>query len=351
MDNATPCEMMAHRLDLQRGNSERRHAAMIDVFRSRWTGRDWLRPGRIAVALLVLAGCTFGLISLAHSGGPHSKPEFVWGKRGTQPGDFVRPRAIAIDSQDRLYIVDFTASIQVFDRDGTFLGIRWQTPDFRNGRPSGLSIDRDGNLLVSDSHYNCLRIYSPTGQQLRVIGGKAGSGPGELGYVSDAVQDADGSYYVAEFGENQRMSKFDLNGHFIKSWGSPGNEPGQFGRIRALTFGPDGNLYLADATNHRIQVFTRDGELVDCWGEAGSNPGQMSYPYDLAFGPHAELYVVEQGNHRVQKFTSKGKSLGCWGRPGREPGELYEPWALAVDSHGRVHVIDTNNHRVQRIHF
>jgi DNA-binding beta-propeller fold protein YncE len=296
----------------------------------------------LLVILLLVGGCS----------GPRAEPEVVWGRRGTQPGDFVRPRAVAIDAHDRLYIVDFTARIQVFDCDGNFLGHCWTTPDFRNGRPSGLSIDRDGNLLVSDSHYHCLRIYSPEGKELRPpLGGKVGTSPGELAYVSDAVQDQEGNYYIAEFCENKRITKLDKDGGFLQCWGSEGTEPGQFGRIRALALGPDNLLYVVDATNHRIQVFSKEGVLVRCWGQAGSEPGQLSYPHDIAFGPKGELYVVERGNHRVQKFTPEGVSLGCWGSAGREPGKLHEPWALAVDSRGRVHVIDTENHRVQRVQF
>jgi DNA-binding beta-propeller fold protein YncE len=294
-----------------------------------------------ALGLLLLAGC----------GGPHAEPERVWGRRGVQDGDFIKPRAVAIDGQDHLFIVDFTARIQVFDRDGNFLNRCWTTPDYRNGRPSGLSIDRDGNLLVSDSHYHCLRVYSPDMVLLRTLGGAAGTAPGQLGYVSDAVQDADGTYYVAEFGENQRISKFDAEGRFVQCWGSPGTEPGQFARVRALALGPDGNLYAADACNHRIQVFDKVGTLLRYWGAPGEEPGHLSYPYDLAFGGPGVLYVVEYGNHRVQKFTPEGVSLGCWGGPGREPGRLNHPWALAVDSRGKVHVLDSENHRVQRIDF
>ena len=297
--------------------------------------RNWL----VALALLAVAGC----------GGPRAEPEVVFGKRGVRGGEFVRPRAIAIDAHDRVYVVDFTARIQVFDRDGNFLDLCWTTPDYRNGRPSGLSIDRDGNLLVSDSHYHCLRIYSPEGVELRKIGGDAGTGPGQFGYISDAVQDEDGYYYVSEFGENNRISKLDADGKFVRSWGSPGSEPCQMSRVRALALGPDGNLYAADACNHRIQVFTRNGELVRCWGEPGQEPGQLSYPYDLAFDAKGNIYVVEYGNHRVQRFTPDGVSLGCWGSFGRAPGQLQCPWALAVDSKGRVHVVDTENHRVQRI--
>jgi DNA-binding beta-propeller fold protein YncE len=299
-------------------------------------------PRLYLAALLLSAGCRDG----------GAEPERVWGQRGVQGGQLVKPRAAAIDTQDRLYLVDWTARIQVFDRDGKYLGHTWTPPDYRNGRPSGLSIDRDGNLLVSDSHYNCLRIYSPEGKLLRTIGGKQGTEPGQFSYISDAVQDKDGFFYVAEFGENQRISKLDADGNFVQCWGAAGSEPGQFARIRALALGPEGNLYAADACNHRIQVFSADGKLIRLWGEAGTEEGKLSYPYDLAFAPDGRhLYVVEYGNHRVQKFTPTGESVGCWGGPGRAPGRLYNPWALAVDSRGRVHVIDSENNRVQRIDF
>src|SRR5262249_25569554 len=159
------------------------------------------------------------------------------------------------------------------------LDLTWTTPDYRNGRPSGLSIDRDGNLIVADSHYHCFRIHDPdTGQQLRCIKARPGTAPGQLAYVSDVVQDDDGFYYVAESGEHPRLTKRDETGKFVRCWGTSGLEPGQLGRPRALALGPDGNLYVADATNHRIQVFSRDGELVRYWGEEGEAPGQLQYP-------------------------------------------------------------------------
>ncbi len=299
------------------------------------------------VVVLALFGACAGC------GSSPGKPELVWGKRGVQAGELVKPRAIAIDADDRIYLVDYTARIQAFDRDGKFLNRSWTTPDYRNGRPSGLSVDAKKNLIVSDSHYPTVRVYSPDGTLLQTIGGSVGSEPGRLGYISDAVCDAAGNFYISEFGMNSRISKFDPDGKFIQCWGSSGTAPGEFQRLRAMTLGSDGLLYVADAVNHRVQVFTTDGVFVRAWGSAGSGLGELSYPYDIAVSPGSTPadYVVEFGNGRVQKFTPAGKSLGTWGSPGRAPGQLGSPWALAVDSRGRVHVVDSENDRIQRIDF
>ncbi|VTU01922.1 nhl repeat containing protein : Ring finger protein OS=Blastopirellula marina DSM 3645 GN=DSM3645_08622 PE=4 SV=1: NHL: NHL: NHL: NHL [Gemmataceae bacterium] len=293
---------------------------------------------RLALITLCLVGCARG-----------DRPDAVWGARGVLDGQFVRPRAAVIDRHDRLWVVDFTARVQAFDLDGTHLGVTFRTPDFRNGRPSGLGLTRDGELIVCDSHYHCLRVYGDDGTERRVIGGAAGSAPGQLGYVSDVVQDADGFFYLSEFGENDRITKLDADGNLVAVFGGAGTGPGQFQRLRALALGPDGNLYCADACNHRVQVLTRTGEFVREFGGEGTEPGRLRYPYDLGFGPGGELYVVEYGNQRVQKFTANGESRGVWGAPGGRPGQLNSPWALAVDRKGRVHVIDTENHRVQRV--
>lgn len=280
------------------------------------------------------------------------EPDLVWGKKGVQDGDVARPRAIAIDPKSgHLFLVDFTPRMQMYDRDGHYLNVTFRPPDFRNGRPSGLGIDRDGNLIVADSHYHCVRIYDHAGNELKKLGGEAGDKPGQFGYVSDCVQDTDGFYYISEFGQNQRITKLDLDGKFVACWGEQGTGPLQFNRVRALAIGPDGLLYAADACNHRIQVLTRTGEFVRQFGEPGGGLGQMQYPYDLAFGPGGELYVAEYGNHRIHKWTADGRPLATWGKPGRGPGELANPWALAVDMLGRVHVVDTENHRVQRVKF
>ena len=311
-------------------------------------------PKTLAGIILVMAVAPLFLLarsSLSRDG--DGTVEMLWGRRGISEGRLQKPRAMAIDEQDRIYVVDMTARIQVFDRDGNYLR-GWRTPASDNGRPTGLTIDNDGNLLVADTHYYRMLVYSPEGQLLndRVLGGTLGRAPGEFGLVTDAVQDSRGNYYVAEYGEYDRIQKFTRDGEFIFQWGGHGDQPGEFLRPQNLAIDQNDHIWVADACNHRIQVFDATGnqaKLLKVWGEEGNEPGKLRYPYDLVLDGEGHIYVCEFGNHRVQKFTLDGKFLGMWGNIGREEGELHNPWALVQDSKGRFHVLDTYNHRIQRV--
>jgi sugar lactone lactonase YvrE len=71
----------------------------------------------------------------------------AWGKKGTALGEFDTPHAIATDSRGRVFVGDRSNNrVQVFDQDGNFLE-EWK----QFGRPSGMFIDRNDNIYVSDS--------------------------------------------------------------------------------------------------------------------------------------------------------------------------------------------------------
>ena len=70
-----------------------------------------------------------------------------FGKRGSGPGDFNQPHALAFDAQGRLFVGDRGNNrVQIFDPSGKFIA-DW--PQF--SRPSGLFIDRNGMLYSADS--------------------------------------------------------------------------------------------------------------------------------------------------------------------------------------------------------
>jgi sugar lactone lactonase YvrE len=315
----------------------------MDPFTPRISRRHFGQFVTGAAVAAATGGCTGGSAE-------DRPPQLCWGRLGAGPGQFSKPRAMAMDAADQLYIVDMTARIQVFDADGKFIR-GWQTPEYANGRPTGLTISTDGNLLVADTHYYRILTYTPYGELLadRTLGGTMGQGPGEFGFVTDVVRDAVGNYFVSEYGEFDRIQKFAPDGTFLMQWGGHGDEPGHFMRPQHLQLDADGHLWVADSCNHRIQVFHGDGKLIKMWGRQGSEPGMLQYPYSLALDGRGHVYVCEYGNHRVQKLTLDGEPVATWGREGRRPGQLFNPWAIALDSRRRLHVLDSNNHRVQRI--
>lgn len=315
--------------------------------------RAFLASASTTTATLLCTGC----VPAVHA----DVPDLVWGRRGMSDGRFLKPRAIAIDSADRLYICDTTGRIQVFDADGEFQRV-WSTPDTANGRPTGLQVraadalvDRE-LLLVADTHYYRMLVYELDGTLVESagIGGTAGFGPGEFAFVTEAVCDADGCTYIGEYGDSDRIQKFDPDGTFVCQWGSTGREAGQFVRPQSMVV--DGEvLVVLDACNHRIQRFDLTQStpaLMDIWGSNGSGPGQFKYPYDIAVfdrSDRREFLICEYSNQRVQRLDQSGQSVGMWGGPGHEIGQLNQPWGVVADSKGRVHVLDSNNHRVQRI--
>jgi DNA-binding beta-propeller fold protein YncE len=71
----------------------------------------------------------------------------AWGRLGSGPGEFDTPHMLAMDSMGRLFVADRSnARIQIFDQDGRYL-TEWK----QFGRPSGVYIDKNDEIYVSDS--------------------------------------------------------------------------------------------------------------------------------------------------------------------------------------------------------
>lgn len=99
-----------------------------------------------------------GDIFVADGHGPRSNARIVkfdrtgkfiktWGKQGSAPGEFDAPHGLAFDSKGRLFVCDRGNNrVQIFDQDGKFLESWTQF-----SRPSGIYIDRNDVIYVSDS--------------------------------------------------------------------------------------------------------------------------------------------------------------------------------------------------------
>lgn len=279
------------------------------------------------------------------------KPPQIWGTRGTAPGKFLEPRAIAIAPNNLAYIVDSSGRIQKWTTDGKFIR-GWLAPSIDKGRPEGVALLKNGDVVITDTHYSKVRVYSPEGKLLRSFG-TYGKQKGGFLLVTGVCVDKDDFIYTADYGgEFDRISKWTAGGKLVASWSGHGEEPRQFRRPCGLAISREGDLLVADIGNHRIQRLDRNtGEYKGTLGTRGRENGQFTYPYGVAVDNQGQIYTVEYGTHRVQKWSAEGKFIDMWGGAGRAPRQLANPWGLAVDAQRNIYVVDTQNHRVQKFQF
>ena len=66
--------------------------------------------------------------------------------------------------------------------------------------------------------------------------------------------DKEGNIIITESGNN-RISVFSSSGAFLKHFGRKGSDPGMFHHPRHVCVNTKGELVVADELNHRLQLF------------------------------------------------------------------------------------------------
>ena len=312
--------------------------------------RTWLAPEVAAFCLgcLLLSGCSPPSESTAPLASQFFSRIEVIGSRGTGPGQFNKPRSVAVDGQDNLFVVDMTGRVQRFSPKGEFVSF-WQMPQTDLGRPKGMSIDGAGRLVVLEPHYSRVNCFSSEGK-LQAQWGTHGTNTGQLAFPRAIAFNSKAEVFVSEYGVTERVQRFSPDGSTcLGSFGRFGAEPGEFNRAEGLGMDAQDQLHVADSCNHRIQVFTKDGKWLRSFGRPGKGPGELSYPYDVRVDAEGNQYVCEFGNSRIQVFNSRDQSVEIIGGPGTAPGQFSNPWSIALDQAGNLYVADAQNHRVQKL--
>ncbi|MBI4304932.1 MAG: peptidylglycine alpha-amidating monooxygenase, partial [Chloroflexi bacterium] len=160
-----------------------------------------------------------------------------------------------------------------------------------------------------------------------------------------AVNPANGDLFVSDGYANSRVHKFDRKGTHIKSWGTPGTDPGQFSLPHNICMVGTDRVALADRENFRVQVFTTDGEFVSQFHvhhpmsitSIKNSPGNL---YVGEMGPPPVQAGVPNLGNRVSVFDEDGNLLTRFGAPlpGQGADQFTAPHGIAVDSRGDVYV-------------
>src|SRR5882757_9056539 len=251
-----------------------------------------------------------------------------------------------------------------------------------------VKVDPQDNIWVTDKGSDMVIKFDPEGRVVMVFGRKQeasdeGTEPlkhpkpplpaadGTFRQVTDMAWDRSGNTYISDGYINSRVAKADKNGNWLRSWGEPGDKPGQFSVPHSIAVDAKGNVYVADRGNRRIQVFDGDGNFlrqitIDVPFDESARPAigpkppqsssangtmQAGSPWALCItpGPNQVLYSSDAYPGRIYKLSLEGKVLGYLGESGKQLKQFGWIHEMACPSENELYVAELLNWRVQKL--
>jgi len=275
---------------------------------------------------------------------------------------FNKPTGIAIDKAGNLYVTDSgNFRIRKITPEGEVSTFAGDGAEAQFESLNGIAIDAEGNLYVADAS---IRKITPEG----VVSTFADIA------AKDITIDSVGNLYVTVSHRIRKISPerevTDVAGN---NWFGLNNDSGDaalFDNPRGIALGTNGNLYVADVGNKRIRKVTLGGVVSTFAGKA-------TFPWDdrldgvgtearfvslgqITMGADGNFYLTD-GDH-IRKATMKAEVTTVAGsaRTGSGCGASYRdglayqaifnsPGGMAAAPNGDIYVADTNNHRIRKL--
>ena len=306
------------------------------------------------------------------------------------------PTGVAVDEAGNLYIADsVNGIIRKVNTDGIITTIagsgRISGPeavdenDVGDGGPAteakldwptALAVDAEGNVYIADSENHRVRRVSIQGTITTIAGTGEGGFAGDGGPAAEAqvsrpsgiaLDDEKGCLYIADTGNN-RVRRVDLLEGIITTVADEGVDApaadAQLAAPRGVALDTDGNLYVADTSNHQIRRLDADGRMTPVAGASGIGDGGPAATARL-FGPRGvtvaadgSIYISDTRHNRVRQVNTEGiittlagtgqRGNGGDGGPATE-AQLDRPYGLAIGPNGDVYIADTFNNRIRRV--
>ncbi|KAI8484818.1 hypothetical protein Bbelb_374150 [Branchiostoma belcheri] len=224
--------------------------------------------------------------------------------QGNGPGQFHTLKDIAVSSTNEIFVADwYNRRIQVFSMKGDYLRT------FRKGllKPCAITTGRDDTLWVvfrSHRRSNDIRQYSKEGRVLAryscsgdVIHGIAWH---ELSHRIILITRAEASWFDPSY----TLRKSTQTCNIVTFSG---------GRVRYLkhvTVDKKGNIFITSDRDSRVYKYDKNGNYISSFGSPGTEAGDLSNPYGITVDSLGRVLVVDQFNSRVEMFTAEGGHIG-----------------------------------------
>ncbi|MDP3469452.1 MAG: MBG domain-containing protein [Daejeonella sp.] len=297
---------------------------------------------------------------------------------------FRTPYALASDTSGNIYIADQLAqNIRKINTSGEVsLLAGGNKSGFQDGiadearfnSPSGIAIDRSGNVYISDQNNHSIRKISPLGIVSTFAGnGTPGYADGTGGvahfkYPAGLAVDAIGNVYVADRGNNL-IRVINANGKVSTLAGTRATGFADGAALSAMFNAPtgiaissSGDLFIADQVNNRIRKIDQAGQVSTVAGsgtftyfDAMGTLAGFRYPTGITLGSDGSLYVTDQLNHNVRRISKDGLVSTVAGtEPGFSEGsgssaKFRNPSGICTAPSGELYIADFYNYRIRKI--
>ncbi|HEX4999789.1 MAG TPA: peptidyl-alpha-hydroxyglycine alpha-amidating lyase family protein [Terriglobia bacterium] len=261
---------------------------------------------------------------------------------------FAYAQSVKIDPQDNVWIVDQYSNMAVkFDPEGRVLmtfGRRPETSRIPNP-PTAAAAAPAGGAPGRGGAGRGAGAAAPAAR-----GGRGAVAGDSFNRPTDVAWDAAGNIFIADGFGNSRVLKMDKNGRFLKTFGTPGSEAGQFNMLASLATDAQGNLYVADKGNNRIQVFDNDGNFKKQFTNVGA-------PAAICISPGAHQYLYSSNSNdpddlehgEIYKMELDGAILGKFGTAGHMVREFGSVNSIDCRTENTLYVGELINWRVQKV--
>jgi len=216
---------------------------------------------------------------------------------GRSDGLLNSPTYLGIDNNLNLYIADAgNQRVSVYDSRLNFaeeISLIDDTDPLRFGRPSGIIVNRYGELWVADYDKAQILIFNNVHQFSRVIGGRENSiglllnPEGMAVSPPDRILVCDAGNGVIKVFDNIGVHQFTFGGDYLEY--PTGVDVDRFG-----------NIWVCDRDLNKVFCFNRSGDYLYSIGEEGRDGVYgMESPSDLTVAWGDKLIISDKGNNRL----------------------------------------------------
>lgn len=235
-----------------------------------------------------------------------------WGRPGAADSNdkFENAWAVVISKEGEVLVLDEANSqVRVFSSDGKFLR-RWETladkPTYLY-HPRAMAIDSKDRVYIADTGHRRLLVFDNSGNQLKEYSVKAGLPAADWDIEPGGVAVALNDRFFLGAAIPSHIRAYDSEGRQQQAWG--------FAKVKSALLGPrlavapDGTLYAVAPDTCMFVHYSPYGETLGSGGDC-TDRDYLDKPGGISVSQDGKIYLTDLGHKAVHVFAPSDPTPG-----------------------------------------